>query len=113
MKINTVQDLAMLITMLDAKEDGNGSQLSFTHATSIGWKIVKGHKKNLRKRHLIKFVIDNLDVLHGVPINGNEKKSKFTHNQLQRVMTTLNELLRWYWWPWSKVRKDLDRLCKR
>ena len=112
MKIRKQPDLARLITDLDKKKDGTGNQLSFTHGTSISWKMIKGHKQGLRRRHLIKYVIDNMPVLNVAPVDGIERKSKFTHNQLQRVNSVLDEILKWYWFPFSKVRRDLNRLCK-
>ncbi len=112
MKIKKQPDLAKLITMLDEKNDGKGSQLSFTHATSISWKVMQGHKQGMKKREIIKYVVTNLPVLYVKPKDGNERKSKFSHDQVQRTISVLNEMLQWYWIPWSKVRKDLNRLCK-
>ena len=112
MKIKKQPDLAKLITMLDEKNDGQGNQLSFTHATSISWKVTQGHKKGMSKREIIKYVVNNLPILHLKPKDGNERKSKFSHDQIQRTISVLEEMLKWYWFPWSKIRKDLNRLCK-
>ena len=111
MKIKQQPDLARLITELDEKNDGTGNQLSFTHATSISWKVMQGHKQGMRKRGIIKHVINNLPVIHVQPKDGNERKSKFSHSQIQRTISVLDEMLRFYWFPWSKIRKDLDRIC--
>ena len=111
-KINNTQDLAMLITMLDKREDENGSQLSFTHASSIAAKVKAGYKEGMRKKGIIKHVVSTLKVLHTQPKDGNEKKSKFTHSQVSRTIKVLETMFRWYWWPFSKIRKDLKRVCK-
>ncbi len=112
MKIKKQPDLAKLVTVLDEKNDGQGNQLSFTHATSISWKVTQGHKKGMGKREIIKYVVNNLPILHLKPKDGNERKSKFSHDQIQRTISVLEEMLKWYWFPWSKIRKDLNRLCK-
>jgi hypothetical protein len=112
MKIKKQADLSRLVTVLDEKNDGQGNQLSFTHATSISWKVTQGHKKGMRKREIIKYVVNNLPILHLQPKDGNERKSKFSHDQIQRTISVLDEMLKWYWFPWSKIRKDLNRLCK-
>jgi hypothetical protein len=112
MKIKKQPDLAKLITMLDEKNEGEGNQLSFTHATSISWKVMKGHKQGMKKKEIIKYVVNNLPILYVQPKDGNERKSKFSHDQIQRTISGLNEMLRWHWFPWSNIRKSLNRLCK-
>ena len=112
MKINNVSDLAMLITQLDKKEDETGNQLSFTHSTSIAWKVKAAYEQGMRKRGIIKHVVNNLDVIHVQPKDGNERKGKFSHNQVSRTIKVLDEMLKWYWFPFSKIRKDLKRVCK-
>jgi hypothetical protein len=112
LKINKTADLAMLITMLDKRDDETGNQLSFTHSTSIAWKVKAAHEMGMKKNDIIKHVINTLDVIHVQPKDGNERKGKFSHSQVSRTIKALNEMLRWYWFPWSKIRRDLNRVCK-
>ena len=113
MKIKKQPDLARLITDLDKGNEGTGNQLNYTHATSISWKVIQGYKDGLSKRNIIKYVIMSLPVLHIQTSDGNARKSKFSHDQIQRTISVLDEMLSWYWWPFSKIRKDLKRVCKK
>ena len=70
------------------------------------------HKQGMKKKEIIKYVVNNLPILYVQPKDGNERKSKFSHDQIQRAISVLNEMLKWHWIPWSKVRKDLNGLCK-
>lgn len=111
--IKTQPDLARLITELDEKNDGIGNQLNFFHATTISWKIMKEFMKGSSKKQMISNIVDSLPVIRTQGLSGNEKKGKFSYNQIDRVKDVLNEMLRWYWWPWSKIRKNLKTVCDR
>ena len=107
---NTTQQMANDIAKID---ESSNKELNISQCNLIA-KNVKNLCKVKGKEYMLNHIRNTLPGLSGVSDSDPDRKYKttFSMEQKDRAVDVVKRLFRWYWFPLSRIRNNMVRLCK-
>lgn len=96
----TPQQMANDIAEIDKS---NNKELNISQCNKVASNV-----RNLYRMRGKDYMLNHLQET----LPGTYEKGGFTLDQKQRAVNAVRKLFRWYWFPFSKIRNNMRRLCE-